>query len=72
MSFVANTEKIIHSFCANCQLPRAYKKLCSRCRAASYCSEECQRKHWENGHRKLCCDKDMDMNDFEINFDDYI
>ena len=32
------------------------KKLfwCSRCKASSYCSVDCQRKHWKNGHREAC------------------
>ena len=28
--------------------------LCGRCRAVRYCSEVCQRKDWERGHRTAC------------------
>ena len=27
---------------------------CSRCKTARYCSKECQRYHWKNGHKQLC------------------
>ncbi len=32
------------------------KKLrqCSRCHGPHYCDATCQRKHWEDGHRKEC------------------
>ncbi|KAJ7150750.1 hypothetical protein C8R46DRAFT_497580 [Mycena filopes] len=29
-------------------------KCCSGCRGAHYCSTECQRTAWNNGHRELC------------------
>ena len=29
--------------------------LCGRCKAVSYCGEECQKKHWkEGGHKQNC------------------
>ena len=39
--------------CACCGAPNA-PKLCSQCRAASYCTASCQRKHWRAGHKKNC------------------
>ncbi|XP_078671759.1 uncharacterized protein LOC144911565 isoform X1 [Branchiostoma floridae x Branchiostoma belcheri] len=30
---------------------------CARCRMARYCSVECQRIHWFDGHRELCCSR---------------
>ena len=27
---------------------------CSRCKVHRYCGEECQRKHWMRGHKRLC------------------
>ncbi|CAJ0764158.1 20884_t:CDS:2 [Entrophospora sp. SA101] len=27
---------------------------CSSCFSVNYCSKECQKKDWKNGHRKLC------------------
>ena len=29
-------------------------KDCSQCKMACYCSVECQRKHWKNGHKEDC------------------
>ena len=30
-------------------------KRCSKCKIATYCSKECQIRHWKNGHSKICC-----------------
>lgn len=38
--------------CANCGREGPTKR-CSRCRSESYCSKECQRKHWKN-HKRTC------------------
>ena len=37
--------------CANCDQPAIQK--CGRCRAARYCSQECQRQHWRV-HKAAC------------------
>ncbi|GLT58288.1 hypothetical protein SLA2020_311920 [Shorea laevis] len=29
-------------------------KVCSRCKSVRYCSPECQRTHWNSGHRTEC------------------
>eukprot|EP01113_Clastostelium_recurvatum_P040855 TRINITY_DN6408_c0_g1_i1.p1 TRINITY_DN6408_c0_g1~~TRINITY_DN6408_c0_g1_i1.p1 ORF type:complete len:200 (-),score=34.42 TRINITY_DN6408_c0_g1_i1:6-605(-) len=29
-------------------------QVCSRCKQARYCSKECQRIHWKEGHNKAC------------------
>lgn len=29
-------------------------KPCSQCKVAVYCGEECQRKHWKDGHKSNC------------------
>ena len=29
-------------------------KRCGACRAVRYCTVECQRDHWEDGHREIC------------------
>lgn len=38
--------------CGNCGKADA-SKICSKCNFASYCSKECQAKHW-NTHKKTC------------------
>lgn len=30
------------------------RKYCRCCRTYCYCDEECQKQHWENGHREEC------------------
>jgi len=37
-------------------------KRCAKCHAVIYCSIECQRHHWKNGHKKHCIPKDMGHN----------
>ena len=73
-SLLATTERVINSFCANCSVKfvdeKCKKRCCSRCRAANYCSTECQRIHWKRGHKKFCVDKDMDIKDVEIDLAD--
>ncbi|OQS02593.1 hypothetical protein THRCLA_05051, partial [Thraustotheca clavata] len=39
--------------CALCMKDGAAKQ-CSRCARASYCSRECQIRHWNAGHKKVC------------------
>lgn len=33
------------------------QKWCGRCLSACYCSKECQRSHWSDGHRQQCVQK---------------
>ncbi|TMX05201.1 hypothetical protein EJD97_001267 [Solanum chilense] len=40
--------------CAVCS--NVTKKQCSRCKMVKYCSEACQRSHWNSGHKFKCKD----------------
>ena len=44
--------------CAACgKEPSATGKrlqVCAGCRSVSYCSKQCQREHWKNGHKAEC------------------
>mmetsp|Transcript_24953 Transcript_24953/g.40839 ORF Transcript_24953/g.40839 Transcript_24953/m.40839 type:complete len:152 (-) Transcript_24953:673-1128(-) len=39
--------------CPVCLVNRS-TKTCSRCLSVSYCSPECQKKHWKESHKKAC------------------
>ena len=52
----------IHTKCANCgqaaeSMPSKKLKQCAVCEAVSYCSRNCQVKHWKDGHKKDCVKK---------------
>jgi hypothetical protein len=36
-----------------CRRPCKNRK-CARCKNVVYCSAECQKKHWKEGHKKVC------------------
>lgn len=45
--------------CNNCKITKHVSidgrmKRCSRCKAKLYCSKECQRQDWKNGHKNYC------------------
>ncbi|XP_073396354.1 uncharacterized protein [Physcomitrium patens] len=42
--------------CVVCQKPT--RRRCSRCKSISYCSRECQVKHWSDGHKYNCKSRD--------------
>lgn len=41
-------------YCSQRLLERQKTKCCSRCRVETYCSRECQLKHWEDRHKTTC------------------
>ena len=52
----------IHKKCANCgreaeSMHSKKLKQCAVCEAVSYCSRDCQVKHWKDGHKKDCVKK---------------
>ena len=38
--------------CIECDKPAIHK--CAQCHVVEYCSRECQRTHWEDGHKDVC------------------
>jgi hypothetical protein len=51
--------------CSNCSVSRDRKEMksCAQCRAASYCSKDCQREHWKlGGHKKECKPRTTEKN----------
>lgn len=51
--------------CAACFTARSALLICSGCRCAHYCSPECQRKDWTQGHKVFCLEmrKKLDKKD---------
>lgn len=56
-------EKLVESTlpkttCAACNAveanPGAFK-FCAKCKQVSYCGRDCQKKHWKEEHKKVCC-----------------
>jgi hypothetical protein len=41
-------------WCANCEKGLGLPKTCSGCKSAHYCTKDCQREHWNKGHKKEC------------------
>ncbi|KAI7867424.1 hypothetical protein BDF14DRAFT_1874970 [Spinellus fusiger] len=54
----ANNEQIRHKQCANqCDKIETYEnefKRCGQCQRVVYCSRECQKQHWKEGHKAVC------------------
>ena len=40
--------------CSACQTQSPDLKRCSRCRCARYCNRDCQKDHFQKGHKKVC------------------
>ena len=40
--------------CTLCRTTAPPLKVCSRCKLARYCSETCQKRHWETSHKTDC------------------
>ncbi|CAO3636487.1 unnamed protein product [Cunninghamella blakesleeana] len=41
-------------FCENTEQSEGEFKKCGQCGRVSYCSRDCQRKHWKSGHKVVC------------------
>ena len=48
-------------FVCNKETVRKDMKKCAACRSVCYCSEECQRKHWQRSHAQDCKTFIMEM-----------
>jgi hypothetical protein len=46
--------KNISCICRGCKKPLEAGKRCTGCLFARYCSRECQKKHWNEGHKQGC------------------
>ena len=53
-TLLTGTEKKAWIACAQCGERRSDAKVCGRCRAVHYCSQECQRTHWISAHKLAC------------------
>jgi hypothetical protein len=40
--------------CAYCGKCLQKRNFCKKCMIAMYCDQQCQQKHWDEGHRELC------------------
>ena len=54
-------------FCSSLQCPVFAEEdgvlfYCARCKLASYCSRQCQRVHWKQGHKRKCWKTTWDVN----------
>ena len=54
-------------FCSSLQCPVYAEKdgvllHCARCKLAAYCSRQCQRQHWKQGHKEKCWEMTWDFN----------
>jgi hypothetical protein len=49
--------------CADCR--KIGDKICGRCKVVTYCSKECQRKHWKK-HKALCTAVDVARDAVEV------
>lgn len=51
--------------CSNpkCGVAAAHLMRCTRCKKAAYCSKNCQKYHWKAGHKRICSDKTVAMED---------
>ena len=52
-------ESTIRENCNQCNayLPKGKQSCCVECKAAYYCSRDCQMAHWKAGHKKDCVRK---------------
>ncbi|TRM55549.1 hypothetical protein BD626DRAFT_525166 [Schizophyllum amplum] len=46
--------KTICGRCGKDKLAGTKLQTCSRCKSINYCSESCQREHWQDGHKEEC------------------
>ena len=46
----------VPDYCSACLRPASDLKRCGRCKVARYCSQQCQRTHWNDGHKSSCQD----------------
>ena len=71
LAVLPQVEDAIDSCCVLCGHTKK-KFRCSRCQATTYCSTTCQQADYQQGHGRLCCDKDTLLKDFYLPLEDYL
>ncbi|GAQ82485.1 hypothetical protein KFL_001130040 [Klebsormidium nitens] len=54
---IKSVRKCSRAGCEKIEAAEGTFKLCGGCRLACYCSRECQKMAWKQGHRDQCCGK---------------
>jgi len=52
--FERNLRQCAYFYCENIESKKGEFKKCNACKVVYYCSKKCQKKHWNNGHKKQC------------------
>ena len=64
-SYITQTSQCDH--CGTGTPPSFPKMLtCSACKSVHYCTKECQRQHWKNGHKAMCMGKAIPKDVFRV------
>jgi hypothetical protein len=50
-------KEVVDRVCAQCLVSDASLLKCAFCKAVHYCSQQCQRAHWQASHRQACSRK---------------
>ncbi|GAQ78510.1 hypothetical protein KFL_000140300 [Klebsormidium nitens] len=55
--FILPEHVFLEGVCWNCRKQVERLMKCAKCRKASYCSKECQKKAWNDGHKWNCAER---------------
>eukprot|EP00977_Amphora_coffeiformis_P026179 scaffold24543_cov195-Amphora_coffeaeformis.AAC.2 len=65
---IQSGDLLMDRLCWECSEVIDYPKICSACRAATYCGAVCQKQAWRNGHRFSCSSVHKIYENFTDNF----